>query len=667
MRFIFGFTVASLGSCGVHAWFTPSGPSFSLSIDNTSSILCVGGTGGVISFFDSASPGSDALATESIGTGNVIGMKWNPVFPDILASISVENRLLVRKFKELGSMASSQAQLLRHSQQVLTCEWDPDTGTELFVGTASGYVEKYAVSFEDSADPSYASIEYDSNSTAAWFLGCRVSFIYPYNQSTTVAGCEEGLVYVLNTTNGSYSKFMDLPSSSAAPSPVSLFKGTGSNIVALFNSNVFVLDLNSSQNNLYFPVNPVEYTPSESSHILSFDVYGDIEKLAVRTTDGVAIYDLGSGNISGASSANWSRPMSLSDLISAGAIITPIVVRRSDADNEPYSTVDVANGFIDITPCWNAEAQFDPLGNKSAITCGESSPPVIAVKIALPFPFTGIQGTFEIRSIGLIPGSDCTGFQGPIVNWDDDQKNEWTKVLSSETSSSAISDCPLMEDLPRSGPIGTVDDCKSACFARPECNTVFIQLRDPEDTTSCTEENTNCKVEICNFHRCSQPNKPRAPPTNDTQIWTLVTDKRTWTSARDSVINTYGGYVAFGTEKEVIHGGCAAYQGLIDTVTSTIVNISESAFSSHESTIRFQVSQYNAEPTIRIFNLQLQFFNPFPPFSEYFVVPNSPPGGYFLSNPGPIGAPAGPILFSPDGTEIFTTSRNNSIISFTLK
>ena len=116
--------------------------------------------------------------------------------------------------------------------------------------------------------------------------------------------------------------------------------------MALFNSNVFFLDLTSPQNNLSFPINPVEYTPSERSHILSFDVYGDIEKLAVRTTDGVAIYDLGSGNMS----VNWSRPMSFSDLISAGAIITPIVVRRSDADNEPYSTVDAANGFIDITP-----------------------------------------------------------------------------------------------------------------------------------------------------------------------------------------------------------------------------------------------------------------------------------------------------------------------------
>jgi hypothetical protein len=83
--------------------------------------------------------------------------------------------------------------------------------------------------------------------------------------------------------------------------------------------------------------------------------------------------------------------------------------------------------------------------------------------------------------------------------------------------------------------------------------------------------------------------------------------------------------------------------------------------------LRFQVSQYNAEPTIRIFNLQLQFMTRYVPYKQFIEVPNSPPGGYFVTSPDPAGAPTGPVVFSPDGSFIFTTSMNNSIISFSVE
>ena len=631
--------------------FTPASVAFSLSFSPRPSIISVGGSGGLLSFYDLDNPGYGALSTYNIGDGDVVALRWNPVFSDVLASISEPNRLIVHKFSDLDLMISTQAQLLRHPEPLLSCDWDPVSGTDMFVGTSAGFVYQYVVSFPGISSPSYTSIEYDSGAISSWFVGCPVTFVYRYNSASTIAGCDGGFLYTLNSGSNSYTSSLNLPR--PVISPEALYKGVDQRVVALIDHTVYVIDLNMFQIEYSFSISPIE-APLSSGDVLSSDIYGsNLNSLAVRTTDGVAIYDL-SLILTNHLAGHWSpQPLSLTELIADGASVSTTVIRQSEADNHPYTNVDPMIGYIEFTPCWNFAAQRNPLGDKSDTTCG-SIPPVVAVEIFLPFSFTALRGSFDMISIGDLPGSDCAGMQGPISEWTANQASEWMKSLP--TSSHSNSPCPLVADIPRSGPlITTVAECKSACYLRPECNMIFVSF-DSKGT-----------VEICNFHRCPSPNTPPAPQSAFTEIWTLITSDRSWTSSQNRVLTTYGGYVAFGTQKSVIHGGCSAMNGLIATSSPTHVVITQVGFPEPESVLRFQVSQYNAEPTIRIFNLQLEFLMPHVPFTKFFEVPNSPPGGYYLSTPDPRGAPSGPIVFSPDGAQIFTTSGDNSIISLSVR
>jgi hypothetical protein len=443
-----------------------------------------------------------------------------------------------------------------------------------------------------------------------------------------------------------------------------MFKDARGYVVAFFDNMVSIVDVVNAVVVSSFQIRP---RPHPSSHppigdnkVLSIDVSfltnTEMDKLLVRTSDGVLSYDI-SGIIQGSvPQETWYNDTSFTDLMSMGAEVLSETTQYGDESNSPLIDLNSTTGAIDVTACRNDAAAFAINQEKTEITCGPN-PPVVDVDIVLPLAFDYIEGSFKLQSLGAIPAMDCTALKAPITQWTSDQQSQWTKAMPSTRAVVNDAYCPVVSENPSSSKISTVENCKIACSKRPECNMAFMRIRS-DLTDNQVQPDSSRLIESCTFHRCSDAAIAPVPSSMFTEIWTLTTHMHPHMEA----IDYYGGYVAFGTPDTVIHGGCAGTNGIIPktagalTVSVVGTNISYPG----SSVIRFQVSQYNAEAAVRINGLAFNIHVPYAHYDSFIEIPSSTPGGYYLADQSLRGTPRGPIAWSVEG--VFTTSANTSIV-----
>jgi hypothetical protein len=638
--------------------WTPETPASILRAHSSLPVAAAGTSSGSVSFINLQNLTQGAIQRFVTGSLEVIDIKWNPVLPDVIAILTAENRVIVRKFDNLTSLVSTQSKLLKHLQPLLSIGWDSISGTKLLVGTAYGYVDEYTVSFVGIVGPSDTTINRSADRTRRWFLGCRVNFVYRASNILNLAGCEEGKLWFLSVAQSDPLSSITFPRSATLASPGAIYAQARGYALALFDNTIHVIDAVNMGLVTSFrirarngPNTPEIISAKPLSMDVSFTSNTQLDKLIVRTSDGVYIYDL-YGILTGSVPIDsWVNGTSLSRLVNnLGGQIVWSAVRGGDLTNEPVVAVNSTAGSIRVTPCSNSEARYKMNDVKTDVSCSLDTP-VIEVDVVMPFAIDYIDGSFDLRSRGNVSAMDCSAMKAPINEWTADQTNQWVQVMPSTRQLLNDAACPLVQDTPEYISTASVDACKAACIGSPECNMIFVRFRSDQTT-----------VEFCTFHRCPSPENTPSPSTPLTQIWTLTSHQRAWNGDRYKPLGRYGGYVAFGTSDTVIHGGCAASNGLIPMNQSITVQIPPTNFSRNQegvSTLRFQVSQYNAEAIVRLNNFNLNMHLNYTHYQSFYEEPASAPGGSFLADSQATGGPKGPIAWTSLG--ILITTHDTSI------
>ena len=651
--------------CIIIAWitipasgdYTPPTPSNVFAYQPNSTVVAVGGIGGSLTFFDSANATRGQIASYPQGPLDVISLAWSPVARNVLASVSADNRVAIRKFVNNSTLASTQTFSIQHHHPLLTCSWDLDTGSRLLLGTATGFIDEYNVSFAGLSGTFDTPIDSVRGRTMRWFAGCYVSYILSYNSTHVMAGCREGQLKYFDRNSSIPTNTISF----VVPVPVaykpaffSAFRGV---LRVLFLDTVYGVDYVGQAIMDHFEIHPYRIPSSVNGHdiVLSFDATW--EQLVVRTQAAIVQYDMWGIFGDHVPINRWVTNVSLSDLIGMGAKVSWSVRTLSQADYNPFVEVDASIGAIDVAACWTAEASFNQANDKRNVVCvGE--PPVVTIDVQLPFAYSIVRGNFSMQSLGTIPAQDCSALKGPITEWDATQRSQWIK--GANTSSVDISICPRVSDTPISRAYWSVADCKAECLNRPECNMISVIVSaTPLGNALLPDEGR--MIDTCNFHRCPSPNQAPAPPNGVSEVWTLTTASRYWMYDKTKPLNNAGGYVACGTPSAVLYGGCGSPDGLIPSNSTSDISLPDSPINPMESVVRFQVSQYNAEARVRISDLRLDFYVPYAEYRSYTEESNSPPGGNWLATSALTGGPQGPILLTPDGTGLITTMGNTSI------
>jgi hypothetical protein len=624
-------------------------------------IAALGTADGMVSFVDLTLSSTPEIRRISVGSAKVIDVRWNPLVTDVLAALVADNRVLVRRFSDMSTMASSQSKLLRHTDPLLSLAWDSSSGSKMLVGTARGYIDLFTVSFVGISGPSDTSINQISDRTHQWFVGCRASFVHFASNVRVIAGCEEGEVWSIPVSQSEPDASIIFPRSKADPSPKALFVDARGYVIALFDDIVHVIDTLNFVTRTSFKIRPARGHYSSTlgeKRILSIDVSFasnvQLDKLIVRTTEGVIYYDL-AGILGGTiPTSSWLNGTTLTDLLTTfSGQVVPSIVQYGDVSNDPLIVVNITAGALDVTACRNTEAIYKINEVKSEIHCTLGTP-VVGIDIVLPFSMSHIEGEFKLKSIGAIPAMDCSAMKGPIINWSADQKNQWIMTMPSTRVIRNDAACPEVSDSPLSGPITNLAECKSACTERPECNMIFVKYRSDSPGT----------VEVCIFHRCESPENAPAPSGLLEEIWTLSSAYRAWIRDRSKPMLSYNGYVAIGTEKAVIHGGCAGPDGLIPTWTNITVPLQPTQFENEgSSVIRMHVSQFNAEAKVRLFEFNLNILKNYTDYESFYEEPSSAPGGYLMASPLARGAPEAPIAWTSLGVLITTSDTSVALIN----
>ena len=593
--------------------FVPSKPVTVLSVEKSTGILAVGSLDGSLILYDSSQPGSAELASYSTGSGVVTDIKWNPAYSNIVATVTSENAVVIRRFDD-AAMSSTQTVTLEHTFPVRACDWDQLTGTKLLVGSARGFVDEYVVSFLGISGASHRHLSSSTDRTGRWFTDCEVSFVYRVSTTEIVAGCPSGKVTIFSTTQQAPLHTYQLAKSSSFPSPAALYRPANGYVIAYFDGHVFIVNGLSGVLDSSFAVRPVKGPQSLApTHVLSFDlsflVNNSPDKMAIRTTEGVAIFDLAV-----ISAGSWINDQTLSDLVGLGAQISWSTLVQANPSNAPY--VDIFSEYIDVAPCFPKD-------------CTAGVPPAIAIEIVLPVAVSKIRGSFKIGSVGTVPATDCTAAKAPISQWTSNQQSQWTRVVA--TSPSVVDTCTAVPGDWKT--ISTVRDCKSSCRGSPECNSIMIYLPDAQPNFQLKDDRI---VTSCEHFRCSDPSRPQTAATGNSEIWTL--------SRPSPTTQAFGGYVAFGTEEQVLHGGCAAADGVVRA--DTVVTVPETILSGDQSILRFQVSQYNANAVVRLKNLLFDMYLPYAEMTSFIPEPSG-----------------GPSPIAVGGTKIYTTSRQGGIVT----
>jgi hypothetical protein len=655
---------------GIRASYTPPDPVYSIGVHPSLNIAAIGTTQGILSIIKTDDLSESEIKSFGIGHGPILYLEWNLVHTDTLAFITADSRVNIRRFNDLTSFTSDQSILLRHPLRVLSLCWDTTTQEALLVGTQEGYVDEYVVTFPDSPGPSETSINAESDRTNRWFIGCRVSFIYKPSSSMIVAGCEEGKIwYISKVQSSGPSDSVTLPRSTFLPTPRAMYRRAKGYFIALFDNIVYVFDAVDLQEGSRFRIRP-RPGPNASDYgdnrILGMDVSFtanvDLDKLFVRTSDGVVQYDLDGIINKAVPTFSWLNNTSLLDLMGdRNAEILWSTTTLGDPSNDPVAEYNSTTGDLDVSACRTPDAFFKMNQNKTDVVCDQETP-VVTVDLVLPFAIIYLEGQFDVRSLGTIPAMDCTAMKAPITSWDVGVKqvNQWTRVMPSTRVFQNDAACPLIQDTPSSQAIKTVDGCKTACLLRPECNMIFVRVRgDIRDNLDRPDEER--EIEICTFHRCLTPEHAPVPSTMFTEIWTMTSGSRSWVAERYKPINQFGGFVAFGTDDLVIHGGCVATDGLIPTNSSVTVQLTPTYFSpAGESVLRFQISQYNAEAKVRVSNVSLNMLVNYTMYEQFYEEPSSGPGGYYFADPSVTGSPRGPIAVTSSG--VLITTRDTSLV-----
>ena len=642
--------------------FVPNTPMYSLSVHPVLHLIAVGESDGTLSIIRSDNLTSPRSQSFSTGSLPVLYLEWNLFHTDELISLTADNRVVVRRFTDLITLNSEQTVLLRQDQRVLSVCWDSTSPATILLGTQLGFVDEYQVTFSGGN----TSIDSEAGRTNRWFIGCRVSFVYKPIPSYIVAGCEEGIIWYISLLEANPTRSFKFPRTTYFPTPRALYRRSRGYVVVLFDSVVYVIDAIHLVEVKRFRIRPKtgpNDTDRGDNRILALDVSytsnTDLSKLFVRTADGLAVYDL-RGIIGGTVETSfWLNTTTLADFTTdyEAEILSTFV---ADVSNDPTVDYDSTSGNLDMTPCRPPDAVFKMNQEKTDVTCNGETLPVVTVDIVLPYAVEYLEGRFEMQSLGSIPAMDCTAMKAPIVTWDANQENQWVRVMPSTRVAVNDAACPLVQDTPASGIIQTVLECKTECIARPECNMIFVRLKTEPPDNSIKSDDLR-KIEICTFHRCRSPENAPTPSTMSTEIWTRTSGNRAWVGDRFKPIMAFGGYVAFGTEDLVIHGGCTASDGLIPSTESVTVEFVPTDFPSDGmSVLRFQASQYNAEATVRISNVALNMFVNYTKFEAFYEVSASAPGGYYYADPSVTGSPRGPIAWTSSG--VFVTSGDTSLI-----
>lgn len=624
-------------------------------------IVVLGTSDGEISLVDASHTNGIEIRRLSVGSSEVIESKWNPLLTSVLATVCEENRLVVRRFSDMSTLASTQSQLLRHPQPLLSVSWDGSSGTRLVVGTALGSVEVFTASFEGISGASNTGIHPIADRVSQWFIGCRTSFVYYVSSTQIIAGCDEGELWSISVTEPKPVANITLPSSSADPSPRALFVEARGYVVSFFENTVHVIDAVNFELVKSFKIRPARghyYSNLGEKRVLSiavsFHSNANLDKLIVRTTEGVIFYDLTGILDESIPTSSWLNDTSLSDLITVhGGQLISSVLRYGDLTNDPSVELNTTTGSLDVTACRNAEAVYKINEEKTDVHCTFGTP-LVGVDIVLPFSFSHLEGEFKLKSTGAIPATDCSAMKAPIIDWSADQKNQWVYVMPSTRIALNHATCPAISDTPMSGPAWTLEECKQACVDRPECNMVYVKYR--SDIPGA--------VEVCTFHRCESPENAPAPSARFEEIWTLTSAYRSWVRDRSKPLLSYNGYVAFGTEERVIHGGCAGPNGLIPTGNGLTVPVVPTSFAGEGSSVlRVHVSQYNAEAHVRLSEFSLNILKNYTDYASFYEEPSSAAGGYLIAIPLERGGPNGPVAWTSRGVLITTSDTSVALIN----
>jgi hypothetical protein len=644
--------------------FDPYRPGNVLKYFPTSNTLTVGGPQGGLSFWslNTATPVGLAVFDVSSAT-DVIDLSWNRVLLR-LSVATTANRLFVYSFSST-SMIVSESKMLIHTYPVTCSAWDNTVGTNLLVGTTVGLIDEFTVSFTG-ATTNQALIP-ESSRSHRYFTGCHVAFIYRIDASTFVTGCSEGRVHWFTQSTPRPATSLTLGS---IPEPFgrARYRRSGTYLISLFSTTVYVIDMVNRVLSISFHVVPYLFplSPLRVDKVLDFDVYprlGPPSKMVIRSTDTVAEYDLASVISGETAPSQWMTGLTVSELVTQGTTAVITVRQGTSADNDMFVEVDAdtgVSGVIDFYPCWTPSAQATPVGEKRDITCTGS--PTIAWDVMLPYQFTKIRGSFSLESLGTISAQDCSTMKGPIRAWDADQTSQWVRVgpSTNQANITPLISCPVVYDAWTLRPAfpTTVSECFDSCRQNLQCNTVQMQMR--MDIYANSERADSLRaITNCVLRACPDPGKPPAPPDDTFEIWSFSDPSTTAGSSAD-----FPGYIAFGSLRTVIHGGCATAGGLIPGTPVTIT-IPETALPA-DNTIRFQVSQYNAEAVVRVSDIQIDVFMDYVPPVAVLEEPSTSPGAYSVNvglNPG---SPSGPIVISEDGTTVATSDMFGNIAIFNL-
>ena len=657
---VFYITCAALFpivSIATSSLFVPSTPLNSIAFKTSETMIAVASTGGKLTFYDVGAPQSGLLQSFD-ETGEIFFLSWNRFIWDVLAVVTSDRRIIVRKFADAQALTSFQSVLIKHPLPVTCADFDLTTGTALAVGSSAGFVDLYTVSFDNVVGVSHIALNAESDRSHRWYLGCHVSFIWWLSATDLVAGCADGTVKFLGTSQTVPSSTINFETPLPVPYSTTLFKVTPSNshLVAYFNGRMHITNLSTRQQVPAFEIRPFRSPKTQyrkDSPVLGLDANNEV--VVLRSHDGVIVYDL-SGLVAGTvATTRWINDLTLTDLLTTqGASFAWSVVRTAVNDNIPFVNVNKTAGTIEFFACWPNAARADQIGDLRDVSCGPE-PPVITLEITLPFSISAIKGEFSVRSVGKLPAHDCSALKGPIAEWGSEQSSQWLRVTPADTSNYAVTSCPTVSDTPQNIQISTVDACKAACTNRPECNMVYVK-----------KFKDSAEIEICTFHRCQDPSVVPRPGSAEEEVWTVTTPSRFWKLDKTKFLENFGGYVAFGTMDTVIYGGCQSANGLIAMGSAQVVTVPQTN-TGDSSVIRFQVSQYNAEAVVRIEALKLDIYMDYAPFSKYIEEPISPPGGYMVPEGGSLnGGPRGPIALIPAGTAVITTLADRSIGSINI-
>jgi hypothetical protein len=190
----------------------------------------------------------------------------------------------------------------------------------------------------------------------------------------------------------------------------------------------------------------------------------------------------------------------------------------------------------------------------------------------------------------------------------------------------------------------------------PECNTIVVHL-----VTGGPELNDARVIDSCTLKRCNDPSRPQTPSLANTEIWTFTSASGP-IADRAAPLLAFGGYVAFGSEDQVVHGGCAAANGIVRT--DTIVSIPDTTLATDQSVLRFQVSQYNSEAVVRLKDISIDVYRPYPDMLKFVSEPSGSAGAYVVASPVPSSGPRAPMAIV--GTKIFTIGRDSAVHTFDL-